>query len=275
MQTAPEIGINELRKLIQTITERFDYDFSNYSSASFKRRIQRFIEIKRLGSVENLVNKIISGEIKKNDLFTEVSVNVTELFRDPSFWKYLRKVLQEQNLSQNLKIWQVGCSSGEEVFSLMILLNDLNLLNKAEVISTDFNTGIIDKAQSGLIPGKSMELNTSNFIKTGFKGELANYFMPEGDNFKLNKDLLSKIKFKEINLVKDMYNGSVDMILCRNILIYHNPQLQNDILKKFHQSLNMSGLLILGSRETVEWSEVASKYTMLGPEERIFRKNKV
>ena len=193
MQTAPEIGINELRKLIQTISERFDYDFSNYSSASFKRRIQRFIEIKRLGSVENLVNKIISGEIKKNELFTEVSVNVTELFRDPSFWKYLRKVLLEQNFSQNLKIWQIGSSSGEEVFSLMILLNDLNLLSKAEVISVDFNAGIIEKAQSGLIPGKSMELNTSNFIKTGYKGELTNYFTAEGDNFKLNKDLLSKI----------------------------------------------------------------------------------
>ncbi len=275
MQTAPEIGINDLRKLIQTITERFDYDFSSYSSASFKRRIQRFIEIKRLGSVENLVNKIISGEIKKNELLTEVSVNVTELFRDPSFWKYLRKVLLEQNFPQNIKIWQVGSSSGEEIYSLMILLNDLNLLNKAEVISTDYNTGIIEKAQSGLIPVKSMELNTSNFVKTGYKGELTNYFMPEGDNFKLNKDLLSKIKFKEINLVKDSHNGSVDIILCRNILIYHNPQLQNDILKKFHQSLNMSGLLILGSRETIEWSEIAPKYTMLGPEERIFRKNKV
>ncbi len=275
MQTAPEIGINELRKLIQTITERFDYDFSNYSSASFKRRIQRFIEIKRLGSVENLVNKIISGDIKKNELFSEVSVNVTELFRDPSFWKYLRKVLLEQNFSQNLKIWQVGSSSGEEVFSLMILLNDLNLLSKAEVISIDYNAGIIEKAQSGLIPGKIMELNTSNFIKTGYKGELANYFTPEGDNFKLNKDLLSKIKFKEINFVKDSFSGSVDIILCRNILIYHNPQLQNDLLKKFHQSLNMSGLLILGSRETIEWSEIAPKYTMLGPEERIFKKNKV
>lgn len=275
MQTAPEIGINELRKLIQTISERFDYDFSNYSSASFKRRIQRFIEIKRLGSVENLVNKIISGEIKKNELFTEISVNVTELFRDPSFWKYLRKVLLEQNFSQNLKIWQMGSSSGEEVFSLMILLNDLNLLSKAEVISVDFNAGIIEKAQSGLIPGKSMELNTSNFIKTGYKGELTNYFTSEGDNFKLNKDLLSKIKFKEINFVKDSFSGSVDIILCRNILIYHNPQMQNDILKKIHQSLNMSGLLILGSRETIEWSEIASKYTMLGPEERIFKKNKV
>jgi len=275
MQTAPEIGINELRKLIQTIAEQFDYDFSNYSSSSFKRRIQRFLEIKRLGSIENLINKIVSGEIKKNELFTEISVNVTELFRDPSFWKHLRKLILEQNLTQNIRILQVGSSSGEEVYSLMILLNDLNLISKAEVISTDINAGILEKAASGLIPGKNLELNKSNFIKTGYKGDFTSYFTAEGENFRFNKELLSKIKFKETNFVKDSFGSGFDIILCRNTLIYHNPQLQNDILKKLHQALNISGLLILGSRESLEWSEVSPKFALLVPEERIYRKNKV
>lgn len=270
-----DLSISELRRITESIQKTFSYDFSNYASSSFKRRILRILELKQI-TVDDLIQKIEAKHFTKKDLLMEITVNVTEMFRDPSFWKVLKPQLTDMlSKRDKIRIWHAGCSSGEEVYSILILLKEMNCLDRVEIIASDIDPGILEKAKSGRISVKNMELNQSNYQRIG--GDLTFFdscFTKDKDFYFFPQELLTRVSFREVDLVKTVPFTKCDLILCRNVLIYFNQVLQNHVLKLFLNSLFMAGTLAIGAKESIVWCEAASNFETLNLEEKIFKKVK-
>jgi chemotaxis protein methyltransferase CheR len=267
-----DIGIADLRKLTHAIKEKYSYDFSNYASASFKRRIMRIMELRNISNMDSLINKISASEFRKDEFLSEITVNVTEMFRDPSFWicirSHITSLLAEPN---KIRIWHAGCSSGEEVFSMLIMLKELNLLDKVKIYASDIDKGILARAKEGKIPVKNMDLNCANYIKAGGKN-LMDYFEVKNNFAIFDRSLLERVVFLEIDLTKPELYPKVDFILCRNVLIYFNQVLKNEVIGAMHSSLSTGGYLAVGSKETVAWTDVP--FTAINLEEKLYKKAK-
>jgi chemotaxis protein methyltransferase CheR len=274
MTEAPDLTISELRKITELVKEKYNYDFSNYAASSFKRRLQRIMELKKIG-FDQLCIQIANQEISRQSFVNEITVNVTEMFRDPSFWKTLRQMLPEI-LSQRdkIRIWHAGCSSGEEVYSMLILLDELKILDKVEIIASDIDTGILQKAKEGKISIKNMELNESNYTRFGGEKTLSSYFVKTPDYAYFDKKYIEKVSFREIDLVKAQAFTKCDFVLCRNVLIYFNQVLQNNVLKLFAECMFMGGYLAIGGKESIAWCDVASRFSTINLEEKIYKKIK-
>ena len=270
-----DLTVSDLRSLNVLVKEKFNYDFSNYAFSSYKRRISRLMEMKRTITVNEFVYKIQKGEITKEDFLSEVTVNVTEMYRDPSFWEHFREKVQQFSLSNHfIKIWHAGCSSGEEVFSMLILLKEIGLLERAEIIATDIDKKILARAKDGKIAKKNMAANRANYEMSGGKTDLLKYFDEQNDYYSLDKSLLDKVKFSELDLVQSPAFPTAHFILCRNVFIYFNQVLQNAVLVKLHSTLEMGGFLVLGSKESLTSFDTASKFMAVTPDERIYKKTK-
>ncbi len=271
-----EIEIAELRKLAELVKIKYDYDFSNYAMSSFKRRIQRVLELYKFNSVEALIRKLSEEPRFFKEFLSEVTVNVTEMFRDPSFWRELRDhVLPNILLNHNtISIWHAGCSSGEEVFSMAILLKEMGMLDKSKIVATDIDTDILQKARAGVYPIKNMDLNQKNYVRFQGTQSLENYYREENGKAIMDKSLIETVSFRENNLVSSAVFSKFDLILCRNVMIYFNQTLQNNVLKMFHESLFKYGYLIVGSKESLIWCEIANKFIVVNNEEKIYKKIK-
>jgi len=267
-----DVGISDLKKVIQVIKEKYNYDFSNYALSSFKRRITRILELKNM-TPDELANKISNNVFTKEEFLHEVTVNVTEMFRDPAFWRSVKSVitLALQN-REKIRIWHAGCSSGEEVFSMLILLKEMDLLDKIEIIASDIDKSILEKAKEGKISRKSMEININNYFSyNGDKG-INKYFKAEKDYYCFDKSILSLVSFREIDLVKAVPFSKFDIILCRNVLIYFNQVLQNEVLNLFSNCLFSGGYLAIGAKESISWCEVSTKFVPVNQEEKVYKK---
>ncbi|MCU0430463.1 MAG: protein-glutamate O-methyltransferase CheR [Cytophagaceae bacterium] len=270
-----ELGITELKRLTEVIHQKFGYDFSGYAMSSFKRRITRIMELKKVNSLDQFIQFIETKNLTKEDFLHEITVNVTELFRDPSFWRVLKTVLPKTTLnSPKVKIWHAGCSSGEEVYSMLIVLKELGMIDMVEILASDIDSSILKKAKEGKISLRNMELNEKNYIRYNPTGDVKQYFLYDNDYAYFSKELLSKVTFKEINLVNLQPFAKFDMILCRNVMIYFNQNLQNQILKTYHEMLQMYGYLIVGTKESIIWSDSANKFLTVNTEEKIYKKYK-
>jgi chemotaxis protein methyltransferase CheR len=235
----------------------------------------RILELKQY-TLEELINKIENKTLTKKDLLTEITVNVTEMFRDPSFWKVMKAHLQDLlSKRDKIRIWHAGCSSGEEVYSMLILLKELDCVDRVEIIASDIDSSILERAKSGKILTKHMELNPTNYNRMG--GDIAFFnscFNIEKDFYRLSPDLLSKVSFREIDLVKTSAFTKCDLILCRNVLIYFNQVLQNKVLRLFLNSLFMGGNLAIGAKESIVWCEVAANFETINLDEKFLKKTK-
>jgi chemotaxis protein methyltransferase CheR len=271
-----DIEIAEIRKLTEVIHESFNYDFTNYAMSSFKRLIQRILELYKFTSVDQLIKKLKDEPKFFPEFISEVTVNVTEMFRDPSFWREVRDHIIPNILLNNntISIWHAGCSSGEEVYSMSILLKEMGILNKAKIIATDIDKSILNKATSGVTPFKNMELNEKNYIRFQGTGNLSDYYKEEKGKAIHDKSLISNVSFREHDLVKGGVFNKFDLILCRNVMIYFNQTLQNKVLYKLHESLFKYGYLIIGSKESLIWCEIANKFIVVNNEEKIYKKIK-
>ena len=272
-----EIEISQLRALTDMLKRKFDYDFSNYAMSSFRRRIQRIIEIYKFPSFDALMDKLSVGDSSFfHEFLSEVTVNVTEMFRDPSFWVELREnilpAIFDEN--KNISIWHAGCSSGEEVFSMAIMLREMDLLDKVRIVATDIDTAIIKKAKEGVYSSKNMELNSKNYERAKGPYTLDKYFKEQNGKAFLDKSLVKDVIFKEHNLVHGTAFSKFDLILCRNVMIYFNQTLQNQVLKVFHESLFKYSYLAVGSKESLIWCEIANKFSVVNNEEKIYKKIK-
>jgi chemotaxis protein methyltransferase CheR len=267
------IGDHELETLLDDLLELYGYDFTGYSPSSLKRRISRLLVIDRIKTIEEFKYRLKNDEEYADRFIEEVTVNVTEMFRDPSFFKLLRtQVIPELASYPLIKVWHAGCSSGEEVFSTAIILHEANLLHKSLLYATDINPRVIEMARSGILPLGHMRQYSENYIKSGGMKEFSSYYTANYNKAVIRKELLSRTVFSTHNLVSDRSFNEFHLIMCRNVMIYFNKGLQDRVLKLFDESLEPSGFLGLGTKETLKFSSLAPRYKQVEPKEKLWRK---
>lgn len=270
-----DIDISDLKRITELIYSKYGYDFRNYAMSSFKRRILRILELKNL-SIESLIKKLNESPAFINEFLDELTVNVTEMFRDPSFWRIMRDEIIPGILlnHKTFNIWHAGCSSGEEVLSMAILLKEMGIHNDVSLFATDLDVNILEKAKTATYPAKNMELNEKNYIRFEGKWSLRDYYKEENGKVVFDKNLYNNVTFRKHDLVVGEIFNKFDLILCRNVMIYFNQTLQNEVLKKFHESLFKYGYLCIGSKESLIWCDVANRFLVANNEEKVYKKIK-
>ncbi|WP_442905658.1 CheR family methyltransferase [Kaistella sp.] len=258
--------------LLSDVLEVYGYDFTGYSRASLKRRILRLYEMDKFVSFAEYRYKIRTEPGYFKRFLEEITINVTEMFRDPAFYKTLRnEILPRLGTYPFIRIWVAGCSTGEEAYSVAIFLKELNLLHKSLIYATDINSEVLATAGQAMIPLNKIKLYTENYIAAGGSEHFIDYYTANYSLGKLKDELKSKIIFSTHNLVTDNSFNEFQLILCRNVLIYFDRPLQNKVFELFNNSLEKFGYLALGTKETLEFSVVAKNFERLKGE-KIWRK---
>ncbi|MFS0777749.1 protein-glutamate O-methyltransferase CheR [Neobacillus sp. 3P2-tot-E-2] len=270
-----EIERIEIDLLLEAMFRHYGYDFRNYAYPFIQRRINHRVQIERLSSISALQEKILREPSVMARLLSDFSINVTEMFRDPSFFKSIRtKVIPLLKDYPSIKIWHVGCSSGEEVYSMAILLHEEGIYDKTRIYATDINKNILEKAKQGTFPLEEMKLYTKNYIEAGGKQAFSEYYKAIDDKVCFHPFLQKNMIFAQHNVVSDHSFNEFDIIICRNVLIYFNKNLQNDVHQLLYESLGNSGFLGLGKREGVKFTRYEDCYGEFDGPERIYRKIK-
>ena|SRR6218665_1705429 len=266
------IDERELELLINEVHDYYGYDFSSYSMASFKRRVERLFQLDGFKTFAEFLSKIRSDPNYFKRMVEEITVNVTEMFRDPMFYKTLRtEILPILATKPFIRIWHAGCSTGEEVFSMAIVLKEANLLHKSLLYATDISPAVLESAKKGVFPLRMIKLYSENYIASGGKEDFSNYYIANYGSAKFGEDLLERMVFSQHNLVSDRSFNEFDLILCRNVMIYFDKDLQERALELFDGSLAKLGYLALGTKETVKFSPIQKKYIQLN-KEKIWKK---
>lgn len=263
----------DFEMLLADINTTYGYDLSDYSKASLKRRIKRVIDKEGLPSMAELRYKIINEEDFMNFFLEEITVNVTEMFRDPETYKMIRKKIIPQLATYPIiRIWCAGCSTGEEVYSLAILLEEEGLLDRSIIYATDINQSVLATAKEGIFPISKMKDFSRNYIEANGKSEFSNYYVAHYDKVKFKDYLRNKMVFAVHNLVTDHTFNVFDMIMCRNVMIYFNRDLQSRVLQLFTESLVDFGFLALGTKESIRFLEGEEKYKLIQKSQKLWRK---
>jgi chemotaxis protein methyltransferase CheR len=262
----------QLYELIDLVKKAHGFDFSNYSKASLKRRLSRIIMMKRMGFYE-LRDVLVNDPQFFQWFLEEITVNVTEMFRDPSFYKALNtQVIPHLSGFPHIRIWSAGCSSGEEVYSLAILLSEAKLHEKSFIYGTDINTEMLDEGRKGTYSLRKIKGYTENYQLCDLPGSLTDHFNIMYDVASIHSELKQNTLFSIHNLVSDDAFNEFQLISCRNVFIYFEAELQEKILGLFYKSLCPNGFLCLGSKETIRFPEFKSKFKVINPKENIYQK---
>jgi chemotaxis protein methyltransferase CheR len=262
----------DIRKVLDQLQEEFGYDFTNYSQASLCRRINRVCQLDALRSSDELQEYLRADRIYLKRFVEEITVNVTEMFRDPGFYFFLQQqVFPELAKKPFFRIWHAGCSTGEEVLSLAILLKEAGLLERSLRYATDLSPSVLEKARKGMVPLSQMKKYSENYRLAGGDGDFSSYYTAHYGQVIFQSDLLKKLVFSVHNLVSDRSFNEFDLIVCRNVLIYFNKDLQERVIRLFDESLVPGGFLALGSKETLRFSSLQFRYAALG-EEKVWQR---
>lgn len=263
----------EINLLIEAVREKYGYDFSGYSRASLRRRIKKTLIESHSASISGMIHRIIYEKEFFDRLLLDLSVNVTEMFRDPVFFKAIKeKVLPVLSKQSSIKIWHAGCSTGEEVYSMAILLKEAGIYNKCQIFATDFNEIVLAKAKQGIFPISNLRESTKNYQKSGGTGSFTDWYTAKYDFAMVISALQKNILFADHNLVTDGVFSEVDLVICRNVLIYFDRPLQNRVFRLFSDSLSARGFLAIGSKESIHFSEITDEFEQFSPAQKIFRK---
>jgi len=263
----------EIKDLLESIFQLYGYDFRGYSRTHLRRRILRRMMLANLASVSALQMQIKKDPILFESLLGDFSICVTEMFRDPSFFAALRKdVLPYLATQPFIKIWVAGCATGEEVYSLAILLEEAGIYERSLIYATDINATALKVAQDGVFNIKEIRTYTENYQKAGFSKPFVNYYTAASGLARFNDRLKKNILFSHHNLVTDGSFGEMHLILCRNVLIYFDRSLQNRVFKLFQDSLCHQGFLGIGSKETLRFSNHAGDFEEWVLGENIYRR---
>ena len=270
--TTIDIEQIEVNLLLEAIYQRYGHDFRQYSRASIQRRVRHHLAKTKCHTISDLIPVIIHREAAFNALFFDLSVTVTEMFRDPWFYLALReKVFPFLKTFPYINIWQAGCATGEEVYSLAILLKEEGLINRSRIYATDFNDAALEKAKARIYPVQRLREYSANYQAAGGRQSLADYYRAQHQSIIMDASLQENITFANHNLATDGVFAEMHLVLCRNVLIYFDRELQNRVLSIFRDSLCYNGFLCLGSKETVRFSEVHKDFGEFGPKEKIYQ----
>lgn len=263
----------ELDLLLDELFRSYGYDFTNYARASLKRRVSRLMIIDRFPSFAELLYRVRQDPAYLTRMVEELTVNVTEMFRDPQVFKTIREeVLPILATHPFIRIWHAGCATGEEVYSMAILLDEANLLHKSLLYATDLNPTAIENIRKGVFPISEMKQYSENYILSGGKHDFSKYYTAKYNWAKFDDRLKAKMIVATHNLVSDRSFNEFVLIFCRNVLIYFDKYLQDNVLTLFDDSLEKLGFLVLGSKENLRFSPIARKFKQLENRERIWRK---
>lgn len=263
----------EINLLLEAIYQRYGHDFREYAKVSIKRRVKDALQKSDCKTIIEVIQKLLVDEVFFQWFLTHFSITVTEWFRDPLFYKALReKVIPHLKTYPFIKIWHAGCATGEEVYSLAILLKEEDLYDRTTIYATDFNDDSLAKAKKGVFPMSDISSTVADYKKTEGTHSLTGYFHARYDSLIINKSLKENITFANYNLVTDGVFGEMHLILCRNVLIYFDKSLQNKVLSRFYESLNHKGFLALGSKESLQFSSIMDKFNDFDKNEKIYRK---
>lgn len=270
--STPGLSAEQLTELIDLVKKVHGFDFSNYSKASLKRRLSRVLMVKKL-EYYDLKHALLNQPDFFQDFLEEITVNVTEMFRDPSFYKALNnQVIPYLSTYQHIKIWSAGCASGEEVYSLAILLEQAALKEKSFIYGTDINTVVLKEARLGIYSYRSIKSYAENYQLAGLKGSLTDHFTTMYDAATIHSELKANTLFSVHNLISDTIFNEFQLISCRNVFIYFETALQEKILELFYKSLCPHGFLCLGSKETIRSETFKKKFKAINQKENIYQK---
>ena len=268
-----EFSENEYQDFLLSVKARYGFDFTLYSLASFQRRIRRYMINKNISSLELLKNHIETDSKNFEHFVLEITVNVTEMFRDPGFFKALRaKVIPQLKTYPHIRIWDAGCSTGEEVFSLAILLKEEDSLKKARIYATDINTKVLASAAEGIYPISYMKDYSKNYINSGGNTSLSDYYYAKYNSAIMNEELKANVTYSTHNLVSDGAFNEFNLIVCRNVLIYFQRDLQEKVIGQFLESLPVFGFLALGNKESLSTSRYRKNFEVVDNKEKIYRR---
>lgn len=263
----------EIRLFIEALALRHGYDFRHYAKASIKRRVKALARAVGCPDVGRMIPMLLREDGFLPRALSQLSVPVTEMFRDPHVFLALRReVLPLLDSYPRINIWQAGCASGEETVSLAILLKEEGLLHKTQIYATDINDTALAKAEEGIYPAAVIAAGERNYRKAGGAGTFGDYFHTAYEFSRVAPEIRERIVFAHHNLVGDGVFCEVNMVLCRNVLIYFDRALQGKVLSLFNESLGRGGFLCLGTQETLQFVDVASQFSAIDPECRIFKK---
>jgi chemotaxis protein methyltransferase CheR len=268
-----ELEALEVELLLEAVYRRYGFDFREYAQASLKRRLWRRMSAERLSTVTQLQDRLLHDPACMERLLLDLSINVTAMFRDPSFYVAFReKVVPALRTYPFTRLWCAGCSTGEEVYSMAILLQEEGLLERTRIYATDINEQVLETARAGVLPLDKMQQYTQNYIKAGGTREFSEYYVAAYDSARFSRSLTENIVFAQHNLVSDRAFNSFNVIVCRNVMIYFDKTLQDRVHRLFHESLDTFGVLALGRKESVAFTPFTDSYAVVDAAERIYRK---
>jgi chemotaxis protein methyltransferase CheR len=263
----------EIKLLTEGIYQHYGFDFRDYSLPSLKRRIWKRVYAEGLSTISGLQEKVLHDPASMERLLLDLSINTTAMFRDPTFYlAFRKKVVPVLRTYPFVRIWHAGCSTGEEVYSMAMLLYEENLLDRCRIYATDINEAVLQRAKEGIFPINTMRENTSNYIAAGGTGTFSEYYVAKYDYAIFRPSLRENVVFAQHNLVTDASFNQFNVIFCRNVLIYFNSTLQERVQKLFLESLENFGILGLGKKETLKYSNVIDNYEIIDEEERLYRR---
>jgi len=269
----PELERIEVELLLEGIFRNYGFDFRSYAYASIRRRLWKRIEAEGLQTISALQARVLHEPPLMEKLLLDLSINVTAMFRDPTFYRAFREnVIPILRTYPFIRIWHAGCSTGEEVFSMAVLLQEEGLYDRCRIYATDINEVVLQKAKEGIFPLDRMQEYTENYIAAGGRRAFSDYYLAKYGGALFSPALTKNVVFSLHNLVTDRSFAEFNVILCRNVLIYFDKNLQARVHGLFYESLAKFGVLVLGSKESMRFSPYEESYDQINGPEKIFRK---
>lgn len=268
-----EVQTVEIRLLLEGIYDVYGIDFREYAPASMRRRIMHMIESEGLSSVSAMQERVLHEPSAMEKFLYALTVNTTAMFRDPSFFKSMRRnLIPVLRTYPFVRIWLAGCSTGEEAYSMAILLQEEGLYDRCRVYATDMSGGVLKQAKDGIFPLLNMKDYSKNYMAAGGLHSLSNYYTAMYDHVIFDQSLKRNLIFAKHNLVSDHSFNEFNLILCRNVMIYFNRDLQEKVFRLLHESLSMFGVLALGAKETIRFHPYVNVYEEVDVKEKIYKR---
>lgn len=272
-ETIDEGDLADIRLLLETVLERSGHDFRDYAMSSVRRRVARVVEETGAGNIAGLHQKVRGDDDALLQLVSTLTIHTTAMFRDPEFFLLLREnVVPILRTYPFLRLWVAGCSTGEEVYSLAILLHEEGIADRCRIYATDLSERILERARNGVFPIHVMKDYSANYQRSGGKASLSDYYTADSDWVVFRRHLRENVVFGTHNLVSDSSFNEFHLILCRNVLIYFRRELQERVHQLFHDSLITFGFLGLGRSETVRFTTLNDSYVSVDGHQKLFRK---
>jgi chemotaxis protein methyltransferase CheR len=263
----------ELRLLLEGVFRHYGFDFREYAPASLKRRVWRRVYAEGERTIAGLLERVLHEPEVMERLLLDLSINITSMFRDPSFYLAFReKVAPLMHTYPFTRIWVAGCSTGEEVYSLAILLTEEGLYDRTRIYATDINEVVLDRARAGVFPLDKMQEYTENYIRAGGRRSFSEYYLAKYEGALFERSLTENVVWAPHNLVQDRGFNVFNVILCRNVMIYFDRSLQGRVHELFYDSLERFGILALGHKESIRFSGFEQYYEELDASEKLYRK---